>query len=260
MLGCAAVPSPAAVPPATVPAAPLADGAQAVVPEPTAAPPGAPAPATGATEPGDQTSSVRPGVNDKYYARGAVEKWTEVFEAESREVAANRAAIVAALALREGTTVADIGAGTGLFTFTLAEVVGASGRVDAVDIVPGFLERLRGLKAKYGVEQVRVIEGGERETRLPDGSVQLAFLCNVYHHLEYPVAYMRSVRRALSPGGEVVVIDFERIEGVTSKRMLKHVRAPKETVLAELVEAGFELVAEQPLLKDNYFLRLRPAP
>lgn len=212
-----------------------------------------------------ETPSVRPGVNAKYYAPGAVEKWTAVFEGESREVAANRDAIVEALGLRPGMSVADIGAGTGLFTFALGDAVGPGGRVDAVDIVPGFLTRLRELKAQRGASQVRVIEGGERQVRLPAGSVQLAFLCNVYHHLEYPVAYMRSVRDALAPGGEVVVIDFERIEGVTSERMLKHVRAPKATVLTELTEAGFELITEQPLLKDNYFLRLRavavePAP
>jgi predicted methyltransferase len=80
-------------------------------------------------------------------------------------------------------------------------------------------------------------------------------LCDVYHHVEYPPAYLETLRRALKPGGRMVVIDFERIEGVTSERMMKHVRAGKEVFSREIIEAGFSLDAEVEMMEENYVLR-----
>ena len=85
-------------------------------------------------------------------------------------------------------------------------------------------------------------------------------MCDVYHHIEYPGPYMRAIAATLRPGGRLVLVDFERIEGVTSAPMLKHIRAPKETVIEELAAAGFVLVDEPQLgLEENYVLRLKLA-
>jgi ubiquinone/menaquinone biosynthesis C-methylase UbiE len=202
-------------------------------------------------------TSVRPGVNDRYFQDGALKKYSAIFEGESREVARSRDAILAALRIEPGMHVADLGAGTGLFTFFLAREVGPEGRVHAVDIVPAFLDRLRGLAAEAETNNVRVVQGQERATGLDEASVDLAVLINVYHHLEYPRSYMRSVMRTLRPGGRLIVIDFHRIEGVTAKRMLEHVRANRETVLAEIESVGFALAREEQFLKQNYFLEFR---
>lgn len=214
------------------------------------------APSTGSDDESAE-QSVRPGVNDRYFEQGAADTWTGVFEGESREVFRQRDAIVARLQLRPGMTVGDVGAGTGLFTLPLARAVGAGGQVLAIDIVPDFLERIEARVEAAGLDNVQTVLGGERATHVPDASLDLAFLCNVYHHIEYPGAYMRSVLSSLRPGAPMVVVDFERIEGVTSKRMLEHVRAPKETVIAEITEAGFELVREEDFLEENYFLVFR---
>jgi len=210
--------------------------------------------AASATDGAVPEQSVRPGVNAKYFEPGAARTWTEVFEGESREVFRHRDAIVAALGLARGMAVGDIGAGTGLFTVPLARAVGPEGQVYAVDIVPAFLERVAMRAQKAGATQVTTVLGEERRTGLSPASLDLAFLCNVYHHIEYPHSYMTSVLEALRPGGRLVVVDFERIEGVTKKSMLLHVRAPKETVIEEILGAGFELLGEEDFLKQNYFL------
>ncbi|MEM7436059.1 MAG: methyltransferase domain-containing protein [Myxococcota bacterium] len=200
--------------------------------------------------------SVRPGINQPYFRTDALEKIGAVLEAESREVVERRDAIVEALGLDRATKVADIGAGTGLFTNAMAERVGPDGRVFAVDIVPSFLDRIRERAESAGLTQVTTVLGHERATMLPEGSVDVAFMCDTYHHIEYPQSYLRSLFETIRPGGELILIDFERIEGVTSPRVLAHVRAGKPTVIEEVSQAGFVLVAEvDGLLDENYFLR-----
>lgn len=213
----------------------------------------------GAVEaPRGEPASVRPGVNARYYDEASLDTWIERFEGEQREVVEFRPQIVAALQLRPGMVVADVGAGTGLYFEALAHEVGPGGKVYATDIVPVFLERLRARTRAAGLEQVEVVAATAVDPGLPDGGVDLVFLCDVYHHIEYPHEYMRALLEALEPGGELILIDFERIEGVTAPGMLKHVRAPKQTVIAELGAAGFELVEEVELgMRENYFLRLR---
>jgi ubiquinone/menaquinone biosynthesis C-methylase UbiE len=153
--------------------------------------------------------------------------------------------------------VADIGAGTGLFTTEIARRVGDQGAVLAVDIVPAFLDRIRGLVEAEQLTNVTVVQGEERATGLEDDSVDLAFMCDTYHHIEYPQTYMRSLFRTLRPGATLVLIDVERIEGETSPATLKHIRADKQTVIEEVSRVGFVLESETDLLEENYYLHFR---
>jgi len=205
-------------------------------------------------------SSVRPNVNAPYFEPNALDRYIPILEAERREVFRRRVEIVEAIGLREGMRAADIGAGTGVFTGEIAKRVGASGTVFAVDIAPDFLDRLRERVETEGLRNVTVVEGKERATGLASSSIDLAFMCSTYHHLEYPRTYMRSVLRALRPGGVLVLVDFERIEGETSLALLRHVRAGKETVVAEVQDAGFSFEEETELLETNFFLRFRRPP
>lgn len=205
--------------------------------------------------------SVRPGVNDRYFEEGSLDTWAGRLEREKREVVAHRDAILEGLELEEGMRVADVGAGTGLFSAGLSRGVGETGRVYATDIVPAFLERLRERAATEGLANVEVIEATPTDPKLPTAALDLVFLCDVYHHVEYPLEYMRALRKTLAPEGRLVLVDFERIEGKTHPRMLKHVRASKEEVLDELTTFGFELVEEPDWgLEENYALVLRVAP
>ncbi|MEO0649567.1 MAG: class I SAM-dependent methyltransferase [Planctomycetota bacterium] len=204
--------------------------------------------------------SVRPGINATYLNPELdVAAMVERFELESREIAASRAAIVAAVGLETGDAVADIGAGTGLFLEPFAEAVGTQGKLFAVDIAPPFVEHLAERALDAGYTQVEARLCSEDSVGLPEGSVDVAFICDTYHHFEYPRSTSRSIHRALRPGGELFVIDFERIEGVSREFILGHVRADKQTVIAELESFGFELIEEVEIegLEENYSLRLR---
>lgn len=185
-----------------------------------------------------------------------VDEFVQRFEGESREVAVARDAILAALELRPGLRVADIGAGTGLFMAPLSEAVGAQGVVYAVDLSPRFLDHLRGRVRDEQLGNVRVVECDERSTALPPASVDLAFVCDTYHHFEHPAETLASLHRALRPGGRLVVLDFERIPGVSRDWMLEHVRAGKEVFAAEIEAAGFGPARELdvPGLSENYML------
>lgn len=205
--------------------------------------------------------SVRPHVNDPYMEAGAVEKWTDKLERERREVIAERDEIVAALELAPGMVVADIGAGTGAFLQALSVALGEHGKLYAIDIAPQFLEHLRERARSEALQNVEVIEGSATATMLPDASVDLLFLCDVYHHLEYPSVYLRSLHRALRPDGRMVIIDFEKIPGKTSEAMMKHVRQDEATLLAEVTAEGFvlEREIESVGLDENYMLVFRKA-
>ncbi len=201
-----------------------------------------------------EEKSVNPGINASYLTDDIdVSQWVERFEREGREVYDHRQEIIDLCEIKPGMAVADVGSGTGLFTELLARAAGPEGTVYAVDIVPAFLAKVRGRMADKGINNVRTVLCSEKSVRLPENSVDLVYICDVYHHFEYPRSSMTSIYRALKPGGRVVLVEFERIEGKSSEWMLDHVRAGKEVFTAEIMDAGFQLVTEvDGILKDNY--------
>lgn len=207
-----------------------------------------------------QAKDAKPGINDGYRDPNLkVDQWVERFETESREVYAHRDQIVQACGIKPGWTVADVGAGTGLFTMLFAEAVGKEGKVLAVDIAQPFLEGIRKRARESGKQNVETILGTDKDTRLPADSVDLVFICDTYHHFEFPKETMATIHRALKPGGLVVVVEFERIPGKSSEWTLNHVRAGKEVFVKEIEDAGFEKLDEPQtaFLKENYLVRLR---
>jgi len=206
-----------------------------------------------------QDQSVKPGINDKFLdPKLKVEEWTQKFETESREIYHQRAQIVAAVGLKPGMKMADIGAGTGLFTLPFAQAVGETGKVYAVEIAKNFLDHIRARTQQAKAENVVPILCTERSIELPAASIDLAFICDVYHHFEFPQASLASLHQALKPGGEVVLIDFKRIQGQSSDFVMGHVRAGQEVFESEFTAAGFEKISEvTDLLKENYVVRFR---
>lgn len=212
----------------------------------------------GAEEP--REPSVRPGVNDEFKAADLdVELWLGRFEVESREVYAARHAVVAALGVTPGSRVADVGAGTGLYTFLLSEAVGAEGWVFAIDIAPRFLEHILELAEERRAVNITGVLCPESDIALPPSSIDLAFVCDTYHHFEFPVGTLRSIHRALAPGGRLVVLDFERIEGRSRPWVLEHVRAGKDATRAEIEAGGFRFVRELAVagLAENYVIEFQ---
>ncbi|MCF6311745.1 MAG: methyltransferase domain-containing protein [Verrucomicrobiales bacterium] len=203
-----------------------------------------------------QEKSLKPGINDSF-KDPSVEKFEQRFEKEGREVYDQREAIIKQLGLTPGMSVADIGSGTGLFTRLLAPAVGKTGKVYAVDIAKNFVEHSVASAKKAGWKNVIGVVCKADEASLPAASVDVVFICATYHHFEYPFKTMTSILRALRPGGKLVVVDFERIEGKSRDWLLKHVRADKALVTKEITASGFELIEEVPMFKENYLLKFK---
>jgi len=206
--------------------------------------------------------SVHPGINDSY-KNPDVAKYVGRFETESREIYRERHAILDALEVQTGMDVADVGAGTGLFSLPLATAVGSDGRVFAVDIVPEFLERIDKLADEQSLENITTVLCTERSIELPLDSVDLVFVCDTYHHFEFPRSSLSSIHGALRTGGRLVVIDFIRIPGKSRAWVLDHVRIGQEDTAAEITAAGFERLADPPPiegLKENFLMAFRKKP
>ena len=197
-----------------------------------------------------------PSINKGFREEADPAIWLGRFEGESREIYAKRAEIVEASGAGPGMTVADVGAGSGLFTMLFARRVSPGGGVVAVDISQPFLQAIAKRAAQEGVTNVTTRPGTQTDTQLNEASVDLVFTSDTYHHFEQVAPMLASIRKALKPGGRFIVLDFERVPGVTPQRTLDHVRAGKEDVIREVEGGGFRLVREITNigLQRNYYL------
>ena len=198
--------------------------------------------------------NVNPGINEYYYD-AEFENWVSIFETPGREVYDKREAIVAALELKAGMTVADIGAGTGLYTRLFAKQVEDSGRVYAVDISKNFIRHILHDSRTQGLNNVEGVVNNQKSVMLPEDSIDLAFVCDTYHHFEYPQSMLASIHQALRADGELVIIDFRKQPGVSSGWVMSHVRVNENDVIREIESAGFKLTERSELLHKNYFLK-----
>ena len=203
-----------------------------------------------------EENSVRPGIND-YYMDPDWQQWVNQFESPGREVYDRRFDIVRASSVSPGMAVADIGAGTGLFTRLFSRQVGAQGRVYAVDISRPFVENILRESRAQGLSNVEGVVNAADDAMLAAQSIDLAFTVDTYHHFEYPQSMLASIHKALRDGGRLIVIDFIKHPATSSRWVMGHVRAHKEKVIDEITSAGFELVDDKPLLRVNYFLEFR---
>ena len=200
------------------------------------------------------------GINDNFLNPDLdIDQWIGRFEVESREVFAARQEVLKACGVRPGMRVADIGAGTGLYTRLFAEAAGDDGWIYAVDISPGFLRHIRTQAEKERLANVTTVLCSSKTIGLPANSIEMAFICDTYHHFEFPESALESIHRALRAEGTLVVIDFERIPGTSREWVVNHVRAGKDEFRTEIESAGFGLVEEVEIdgLQENYFLRFR---
>ena len=116
--------------------------------------------------------------------------------------------LLSALELKSGMTVADIGAGTGYYSWRMAQRVGSRGTVYAVDIQPAMIELLEQQMSKRGAANVKALLGTLTDPGLPPAGIDLALMVDVYHELEYPYEMLAAIVRALKPGGRLVFVEF----------------------------------------------------
>jgi ubiquinone/menaquinone biosynthesis C-methylase UbiE len=162
-------------------------------------------------------------------------------EREGRAETEKPELVVAAMDLRAGMTVAEIGAGTGFFSRRLAKAVGPTGKVLAEDIQPQMLDLLKQNATKEGIGNITTILGTETDPKLPDHAVDRLLLVDVYHEFQKPEPMLARLRESLAPGGTVTLVEY-RLEGDSAAYInIKH-RMSVDQVLSEWTAAGFLLV------------------
>jgi ubiquinone/menaquinone biosynthesis C-methylase UbiE len=146
---------------------------------------------------------------------------------------------------KQGTIVADIGAGDGTYSFAAAAHVGALGRVFATEIDPAKLKELKAEIKRRDLLNVIVVEGAEADTNLSEACCDAIFLRRVYHHLTKPKEFDAKLIRSLKPGGRLAIIEFpprpglEPVEGVPSNRGGHGI--PQKIVIEEITAAGLQV-------------------
>lgn len=157
--------------------------------------------------------------------------------------------VVAALDLKPGQSVADIGAGTGYFSMRLAKSA-ARPKVYAVDIEPAMVAYLKQRAAKDGLPNVEAVQGGTESPNLP-APVDVVLIVDTYHHIGDRVAYFRKLRGSLKPGGRVAIVDFkpDSPEGPPAE-----FRFSPQKFQTEMAEAGYRMVKQYEFLPRQNFL------
>ena len=159
-----------------------------------------------------RTEHNRDGIGKFYFGREIAQvmghlaaDWLERPERETEE---RPDLVLPELKLKEGDVVADIGAGTGYYSRRMAKLVGQKGIVYAVDIQQEMLDLLTNKMAELKITNVRPVLGTTTDPRLPEKSVDLALMVDVYHEFDFPYEMVQNICKSLKPGGRLVFVEF----------------------------------------------------
>lgn len=180
------------------------------------------------------------------------EDWAKTLESHDRIASLKMDEIVAKLGLKPGQTVADIGAGSGLFEVPLAKAVSPGGKVYAVDIDAGFFPQIKRKADEAHVNNVESVLGKYTDPNLPAKNVDMVFFHDVLHHIQERAGYLKSVTGYLKPGGRVVVIDYEQGQG--PHKATPELEVSREQLGAWAKDAGLKQVGDVKMFPDRYFL------
>ncbi len=172
-------------------------------------------------------------------------------EREERQQEENTRLAIEKIDLPINGSVADIGAGTGYYSFRLSAKV-PQGKVYAVEIQDELIELLQNKKASLKDSTIEVVKSTSKSINLPDNSIDLAVMVDVYHELEFPAEVLQSIRKALKPTGKILLIEYRGEDPAVQIKPLH-----KTTVLQlnrELLANGFTLNYKGDFLPIQHFL------
>ncbi len=182
------------------------------------------------------------------------EAWAVVLESGRRLGSLEIDEVVSRIGIQRGDVIADVGAGTGVFSVSLARATGPTGTVLAVEVDPGFLPMIAQKGVDGGVENIQPILGDFTDPNLPRSDIDVAFFHDVIHHIEGRQAYLQATARYIAPGSRVVVVDYHG-----DRPGAPHSGQPELLItLRQVTEwmrvAGFDLTQEFDLFEDKFFV------
>jgi arsenite methyltransferase len=160
--------------------------------------------------------------------------------------------VLTALSIKPGEVIADIGAGSGYFTFRLAHHVGNNGKVYAIDVSPDMILHLNRRIRDLNASNVNSILADPDDPLLPERSVNRFFFSNSWHHIENHTKYLSLMKKMLKPGGEIIMIDFHKKELPVGPPM--QMKIAREDLIKQMESNGFRLAKEHTFLPYQYFL------
>lgn len=163
------------------------------------------------------------------------------------------------LLLKEGDTVADVGAGTGFFSMKFAKRVGKRGLVYALDVDENMVKLIEKRAKKEGLANVRAKLAPFDSPGLAKGSADLIFICDTYLFLDNRAEYLQRVRESLKKGGRLAIVSFNYRADIPGAPP-RHKMIPKEQTISEILQAGFSLEADLLFLPYQDFLLFRMTP
>ncbi|MEO6026523.1 MAG: methyltransferase domain-containing protein [Candidatus Binatia bacterium] len=211
------------------------------------------APRVGAADPAPKATAApfaaTPGSNHDF---ADVEQWRRVFDDPGRDAWQKPRELVAALGLRPGMWVADLGAGTGYFSRYLDAAVAPGGVVFAVDTEPNLVAHLRTRAEQEKTATVVPILASTDDPRLPPGALDLVLIVDTYHHFDRRLEYLRRLSAAVKPQGRIAIVDWKK-DDLKIGPPPEH-RLARAEVVDEMRAVGYALVAEPALLAHQYVL------
>lgn len=172
-------------------------------------------------------------------------------ERDERQEEENTALAINKLPISGTSVVADIGAGTGYYTFRIAPRV-PRGKVYAVDVQDESVAYLRKKAQELGLNNVEVVKGTSRSPNLPENSVDLAIIVDVYHELEYPHEMLQALRKSLKPGGKILLLEYRAEDPSIPIKKLHKLSVAQAN--KEMKANGFKLIQRGDFLPIQHFL------
>ncbi|QSR88142.1 class I SAM-dependent methyltransferase [Methylacidiphilum caldifontis] len=184
-----------------------------------------------------------------------VKRYAQMFESKERDQWQKPDRVIEALDIKPGYSIADIGAGTGYFSRRFSQAVGEKGKVYALDSEPAMVRYMKKEIKEKNLKNVVVKQVDPNNPQLNNRSVNIIFLCEVYHHMDNRIEYLKRLSSALKRGGKVALIDFYPSSpyGPPSKHRLS-----ESEVIAEFKAAGYKLLKKHHFLAYQYFLEFVP--
>jgi len=187
-------------------------------------------------------------------------KIVERLESPERLANLRPAELVSRLEVAPGSTVVDLGTGTGNLLEALSSAVGPDGHLIAEDIHADFLDRARDRAKAAGLRDIDFVLGTDVDPKLPATGADLVIVLDAYHHFDYPERMLTAIKRGLRPGGRLAIVEYHKKRGAMETSdpdfALSHMRAGSDQVTKEIEAAGYKLLWIRDHAPDRQYIAM----